>query len=89
MIYLKVIKIPLTEQSDLNGKEEDYKLRLGFFEENDESKPVNTETALEKGFTFTRETYNMIDRLIEEGHKYEKVQKSAHQEFDDIIDSQK
>ena len=74
-IFLKLVK---------RIKQEEEIMELCFCMDNDEEIPIDSETALNEGFTLSNETLNRLSKLVELGQKYEEVDKSHKLEFKDL-----
>ncbi len=82
MIFLMFINQPVKGTCVLSGKPVIFDGSLGFFEDQNQARPVSEDQALERGFTVTPDTFEKIRALVEEGRKYEEVQESAHHEIE-------
>ena len=83
-IFLELIDEPVKGTCVITGKKTSYTAGYGFFADGKRSKPVAEKTALDEGFTVTKQTLRQLAELIEDGKRYEEVQKSAHEEFQDL-----
>jgi len=80
-IMLELIEEPVAGICALTGEKVEYNQGYGFFVEGKLNKPVAEAVALEQGFTVNKKTLAKLVALIDEGRKYEEVQKAAHEEF--------
>ena len=83
-IFLLIIEDAIEGKCAISGKKVSFEGRAGFFVDNDQSQPVAPKVALEQGFTMTKQTLKVLEEMLENGHKYQEVQESAHSEFDKL-----
>lgn len=83
-IYLELIEEPMSGKCAVTGKKVSFTKGYGFFADGVLSKPVDEAEALSAGFTMNKKTLGQLAALIDDGKKFEEVQKSAHEEFKDV-----
>ncbi|MBN1523284.1 MAG: hypothetical protein JW904_02270 [Spirochaetales bacterium] len=83
-IIMVLLDDPVEGKCEISGKKVVFDKGVGFFIKGNLKKPVDPSTALKEGFSMDKKTWEKISLLIDEGARYEEVQKSAHREFDDL-----
>jgi hypothetical protein len=83
-IYLEIIDEPVKGKCVITGKKVTFEEGYGFFAEGKVSRPVIEEEACKQGFTMKKQTLKRLASLIDQGKKFEEVQKSAHEEFENL-----
>jgi hypothetical protein len=80
-IYLETIKDPVSGECSVTGKKVKYAKGYGFFADGKLNRPVAEAEALKKGVFLKPKTLKRLSKLIDEGWKFEEVQRSSRKEF--------
>ena len=80
-IYLETIDEPVSGKCAVTGKKVKFAKGYGFFAEGKLDRPVAEAEALKKGVFIKPKAMRRLSKLIDEGKKFEEVQRSSRKEF--------
>jgi hypothetical protein len=80
-IYLEIIDEPVTGTCAVSGKTVKFTKGYGFFADGKLTRPVVVAEAVKRGVLIKPKTMKRLAKLIDEGKKFEEVQRASREEF--------